>query len=161
MLCVLSPFNGELMLKSCKYCGRVHDEHNICPQKKEALERRERAKNSHRGREGEFDYLRHKNRWARTRDYVYHRDRCLCLCCLAELDGTVARYNTQGLEVHHIIPLNADPSKAYDTSNLITVCRRHHDDCESGVIGRDIQSILAQASAEGRMDLNEVIKEMR
>ena len=34
------------MLKSCTYCGRIHDKKYICPQKKEALKKRQVKKMS-------------------------------------------------------------------------------------------------------------------
>lgn len=35
--------------------------------------------------------------------------------------------NTHSLSVHHIIPITRDESRSLDDSNLITLCRRHHD----------------------------------
>ena len=42
--------------------------------------------------------------------------------CLAE--GVI---NTHTLSVHHIIPITKDESRSLDDSNLITLCRKHHD----------------------------------
>ena len=46
----------------------------------------------------------------------------MCKMCLAE--GVV---NTRALSVHHIVPITKDESRSLDDSNLITLCRRHHD----------------------------------
>ena len=143
---------GEDMLKSCRYCGRVHDEHLICPPKQEALDKRARRA---RGKDQENDHLRHTYRWQKIRDLVYHRDRCLCLCCLAELEGMTVKYNTEHLEVHHIIPLHEEPASAFDMENLITVCRIHHEACEHGEISRGVQRMLAAWSTQGHIDLKE------
>lgn len=150
---------GDDMLKSCKYCGRVHDEHFICPGRQEAEDKRMRWKNNHRGNEDPADRFRHTNLWKKTRDYVYHRDRCLCLCCLAEMEGTERKYNTEELSVHHIIPLREDFNKRADLSNALTVCRAHHDMCEDGRISRDVQLKLVEWSTKGFIDLKERLEE--
>lgn len=66
----------------------------------------------------------------------------MCLCCLAELPGTLKKYNTEDLAVHHIIPIEEDYAQRMDGANLITVCRRHHEMCEAGVISRETQQDL-------------------
>lgn len=84
----------------------------------------------------------------------------MCLCCLAELEGTETKYNTEALEVHHIVPLREDIEKKDDNENLITVCKLHHEMCEEGDIGRDIQRCLARWSEQGIIDMKEqLIKE--
>ena len=37
-----------------------------------------------------------------------------------------ARCGLAGEEVHHPVPRSVDPTKAYDWSNLMTLCRRCH-----------------------------------
>ena len=70
----------------------------------------------------------------------------MCLCCKAGLKGTVDRYNTKDLSVHHIIPVEEDYSKRMDGNNLITVCSMHHEMCEAGIIDRETQHTLALES---------------
>ena len=145
------------MLRSCPYCGRIHDMAHICPQKQVALDKREAARNRKRT-DGADVRFRNTSRWRQVRDYVYHRDRCLCLCCLAELEGTDIKYNTEGLSVHHIVPLREDMSRRDDAGNLITVCRLHHEMCEEGAIPRGVQVKLAELSEQGTIDMSEALK---
>jgi len=46
-----------------------------------------------------------------------------------------------GLSVHHIIPIEKlaadDIEKAFDLNNLITLCDRHHEAAEAGLISKD------------------------
>ena len=59
------------------------------------------------------------------------RDAYACAYCLKE-----KRINCVDIEVHHIVPINEDSSKEYDLDNLITLCRRHHELAEKGLIER-------------------------
>ena len=147
------------MLKSCKYCGRIHEAAFICPHKQEALDRQRERANRKRGHYTQGDKYRTTRKWRDVRNYVIHRDRRLCLCCLAELEGTETRYNTEDLSVHHITPIKEDYNRKNDETNLITVCRYHHEMCEAGAIPRDKQRQLAAWSAEGFIDLSDRMKE--
>lgn len=140
------------MLKSCVYCGRIHDAKIICPQKGKALERQEQIKNhARKDRGSKEDRFRHTGDWKKMREHVLHRDRRLCLCCLAGLDGTETRFETHDLSVHHITPLKEDYSKRLDEGNLITVCGYHHEACECGSVSRDIQRELVGKSLDGSL----------
>ena len=55
-------------------------------------------------------------------------------------------YNTDTLEVHHIIPIEEDDDRKLDDDNLITVCRVHHEQCENGRISREKQKELVTES---------------
>ena len=59
------------------------------------------------------------------------RDAYACAYCLKD-----KRINCVDIEVHHIVPINEDNSKEYDLGNLITLCRRHHELAEKGLIER-------------------------
>ena len=148
------------MLRSCPYCGRIHDVTMICPQKETALEKRKAYRNGHRGKDTPEDRFRHTNRWKVIRESVYHRDRGLCLCCLAELEGTEIKYNTERLAAHHIVPLREDYNQKDALDNLLLVCQTHHDMCEDGTIPRSTQKLLAQWSEEGFTDLKEKLAEV-
>ena len=138
------------MLKSCRYCGRIHDERAQCSKRDEAIARRnEFLDHTRKDRGGKEDRFRHTGDWKKMRDHVLHRDRRLCLCCLAGLKGTQIRYETRDLSVHHITPLKEDYSKRLDESNLITVCTYHHELCEKGGIDRDRQRELVEMSMNG------------
>ena len=140
------------MLKSCAYCGRIHDEHFPCPAKEKNKKWRDGMKYSAR-KERDVDEYRFRNSrsWQRMRDHIKHRDRCLCLCCLAELQGTVLKYQTEGLSVHHIKPLAECFEDRLKEDNLITVCSSHHEMCERGEISRTTQRELVTKSQEGKL----------
>lgn len=129
------------MLKSCRYCGRIHDSKFICTPKKHAEEKRQ----STRKKTGAFSF-RKTNAWTNKSLRVRNRDKFMCLCCKAGLPGTVRRYNTEDLSVHHIVPIEEDDSKRLDGANLITVCGVHHEMCEAGMISRDTQRELVAVS---------------
>lgn len=132
------------MLKSCQYCGRVHDDKQACQQKKQAEQRRSR------NRKGSSALMfRRSKDWTDKSIAIRKRDRYLCLCCLAGLPGTASRYNTSNLSVHHITPIEEDYSGRLDNDNLITLCSVHHEMCEAGKISRQAQRELVRASEEG------------
>ena len=140
------------MLKTCVYCGRIHDASVVCPQKGKALERQEQIKDrARKDRGSREDKFRHTGDWKKMREHILHRDRRLCLCCLAGIDETETRYETRDLSVHHIVPLKEDYSKRLDEDNLITLCGYHHEQCESGAVGRDKQRELIEKSINGTL----------
>lgn len=69
----------------------------------------------------------------------------MCLCCKVGM-GHGKVYNTDTLEVHHIIPIEEDDDRKLDDDNLITVCRVHHEQCENGRISREKQKELVTES---------------
>jgi len=129
------------MLKSCQYCGKIHDSKIICKPKKEAEEKRWGA----RKKTGALSF-RKTYAWTNISRRVRDRDKNMCLCCLAELPGTLKKYNTEDLAVHHIIPIEEDYAQRMDGANLITVCSRHHEMCEAGAISRETQQDLVNKS---------------
>lgn len=126
------------MLKSCKYCGHIHEERHMCSQKKEAEERRQK-----KNKETKALQFRRSQAWTHKSIEVRKRDSYMCVCCKAQEAGTVFRYNTRDLSVHHITPVEEDYGLRLDGSNLITVCPAHHKMCETGEIPRDRQRSLA------------------
>ena len=120
------------MLKSCCYCGKIHDTKYIC-EKKPIKEKRYSTQNT----------FRNKAVWKRKTVEIKERDMYLCRFCLEE--GIL---NSTGLEVHHIYPLEEDESKALDNDYLITVCRRHHELCECGKVSREKQLLLASTEPD-------------
>lgn len=112
------------MLKSCPYCGIVPIDHK-CPYKQ--------RKYYHSKDRRDF---RNTTEWIYKSREIRKRDRYLCKACEAELKGTVNKYTYNGLEVHHIIPLAEDMTKALDNDNLITLCSFHHKLAENGDISR-------------------------
>lgn len=136
------------MLKSCKYCGRVHEEKQVCIQKQQAEEKRQK------NRKGSFAHeFRKTNAWTKKSIEIRRRDGFLCLCCKAELPGTIQKYNPYALSVHHIVPIREDRNKRLDNGNLITVCDVHHEMCESGEISRQQQTELVYLSLKDKEEV--------
>ena len=120
-----------MMLKSCQYCGRIHDSKYIC--EKRASRKKQTT---------EADKFRWTSKWQKKRDEIKKRDLYLCQICIRELYNTVTKYNTEDLSVHHNIPINEDYNKRLDNNNLLTVCSYHHEMCESGDIPREEVQII-------------------
>lgn len=113
------------MLKACGKCGRIHDSKFNCtpPQKYKCDKRIEQFRNS--------------QAWKNKTKEIKNRDKHMCIACLNGLEGTIVKYNSQGLSVHHIIPIAIDFDKRFDNDNLITLCRYHHERAEKGLIKPD------------------------
>lgn len=109
------------MLKTCNRCGIVPDNH-ICPFKPS-----KKIKTT-------ANTIRQTNRWHQKSLSIRQRDDFLCRICRLNLYDTIKQYNSTNIEVHHIIPLEVDDSKAFDDSNLISLCRFHHELAECGTI---------------------------
>lgn len=125
------------MLKSCRYCGRIHDSNYDCG-KKPVRKKIRTAQNSFRGTEA----------WKRKSRQIRERDRYLCQICIRNLYGTKRHYNNKELEVHHIIPLAEDYEARMDSSNLITLCGKHHEMAERGEIPRAVLLGIARQQEE-------------
>lgn len=129
------------MLKSCKYCGKIHDSKFLCNEIKKS------KKNRWNTREDSKAYsFRKTNAWTQKSKQIRKRDRYLCLCCLNNLPGTVKQYNADDISVHHIIPLEEDFDSRLEELNLISVCGVHHEMCEAGKIARAVQRKLVEES---------------
>jgi 5-methylcytosine-specific restriction protein A len=135
------------MLKSCKYCGRIHEASEICEQKEAAITKRMRNR-----KQTVALSFRRSNAWTNKSLAIRGRDNYLCLCCKAMLLGTQRQYETRDLSVHHITPIEEDYSKRLDDLNLITLCATHHEMCERGDISRDEQrSLVLRSMSEGEV----------
>ena len=64
----------------------------------------------------------HKTAWRKIRQQALHRDHYLCQECLLHKKITPAT------EVHHIVPLEDDPSLGLELSNLRSLCWSCHED---------------------------------
>lgn len=113
------------MFKSCKYCGRIHKMNEECPQKpkRKSAPKIASQQNSIRG----------SALYQSIRNDVVERDHHICRVCFLQH----FKVNSYRLEVHHITPIEEDPSRAYDENNLITLCREHHELAEAGLIARE------------------------
>lgn len=117
------------MLRSCKYCMRIHDSKFDCGKKP----KRKKPAN-------EINKFRWSRQWREKRNQIIERDKYLCQMSLRE---EPPRYVYINLEVHHIIPIEEDWDKRLDDDNLITLSEEYHEKSERGEISREyLQSIL-------------------
>ena len=114
------------MLKTCKMCGVVTEDH-IC------THRKSRQKKGNR----QSDKFRNTAIWQKKRDEIKVRDRYLCQVCLRELYNTINIINHKSVEVHHITTINDDYNRRLDNDNLITLCSFHHKMADKGDIPRE------------------------
>jgi 5-methylcytosine-specific restriction endonuclease McrA len=117
------------MLKSCKYCGRIHDSKFNC------------GKKPKRKKEPtDINKFRWSRRWREKRNHIVERDSYLCQLSIREKPP---RYIYTDLEVHHIVPIEEDWDLRLEDSNLITLSAEYHEKAERGEISREhLQSIL-------------------
>ena len=128
-----------IMLKSCTYCGKTHGYNEICPKK---AEYRKKYNNNNYKRESAADRFRNSRIWREKRDAIQKRDCYMCRCCFC-IDK---RITTSGLSVHHIVPINNNYELRLQDSNLITLCRLHHEQAEKGMIKAEVlRDILTQS----------------
>ena len=116
------------MLRSCKYCGKIHDSKHICPNKPI----RKRYKKT------EEDKFRNTQAWKKKRNNIKERDKGLCQVCMRKLYNTLKQYNYRDIEVHHIIPLRENYELRLEDDNLISLCKYHHELAETGEIPREL-----------------------
>jgi len=120
------------MLKSCKYCNRIHDSKFDCGKKPM---RKKQGNNK--------DKFRWTSAWQKKREEIKQRDLNLCQVCIRKLYNTHKQYNYNDLEVHHAVPLEQDFDKRLDNDNLLTICEKHHEMAERGEIPyKVIKSII-------------------
>lgn len=117
---------GGIMLKSCKYCGKIHDKKFDCGKKP-----------VYKKHGSETDKFHSSNKWTETAKAVKKRDHYLCQACLHNLDGEGIRYTADTLEVHHIVPISEAWDERLHWCNLITLCRHHHELAERGALDRE------------------------
>lgn len=115
------------MLKSCKYCGKIHDSKYDCGKKPV---RKKQGNNK--------DRFRWTQAWQKKRKEIKQRDNYLCQICIRKLYDTENQYTYENLEVHHAIPLEVDFDKRLDNDNSLTLCEHHHEMAESGEIPLNI-----------------------
>lgn len=131
---VSAVLNFFTMKISCPYCGRMHDRGYICPKK--PVRRYRYDKTAYR--------VHHSDRWKRKSIEIRERDNYLCVYCLLH----EKRINAQGIEVHHIVPIEADEERSFDNDNLISLCRQHHEEAEKGLISCEELSEMARKQEE-------------
>ena len=114
------------MLKSCKYCGRIHEDNVTCRQKPN--------KTKVVTPDDNITLFRWSKQWKQKRAEINERDNYCCVVCRHNMYNTIQQYTTDNLSVHHIEPLRYDYEKRLDNNNLITLCSMHHKMAEDGDI---------------------------
>lgn len=114
------------MLRSCQYCGRIHDRKFNCGKKPVYQKKRT-----------DIDTFRSSKAWQRKREQIRQRDLNLCRVCFSR-----GLYIYDNLSVHHIIPIDQDYEKRLDEGNLITLCDVHHEMAENGEIDAETLKML-------------------
>lgn len=134
------------MLKACHYCGRIHSKKMDCMPKIKLMRERDAVQ---REREDEIRSFRSSGTWRKKAEAIRSRDKGLCLVCRAELSrfgkctGTLI-----GAEVHHIVPLAKDFELRLEDDNLITLCRKHHEEAEAEELSREFLQGLVEVYSE-------------
>ncbi|WP_243423737.1 HNH endonuclease [Anaerotignum lactatifermentans] len=72
----------------------------------------------------------------------------MCQICMKKLFDTVRQFNSQELEVHHIVPLADDYDLRLENENLITLCVRHHKMADAGIIPEPLLLEIARENEE-------------
>ena len=107
------------MYKSCSRCGKIHSTSYEC-------------NHNRYKKDTEARKLRQKSAWHNKSREIRDKSKYLCSVCLQE-----GRYTYEGLEVHHITPIEEDKDRLLDDYNLICLCQEHHKQAETGKIERD------------------------
>ncbi len=111
------------MLRSCQYCGRIHDSRYDCEKRPQKFKKKY-----------EHDAFRSTSLWQRKAEEIKERDNYLCQICIRGLYGSRTRINNKNLSVHHAVPLKTDFDLRLSSNNLITLCGKHHEMAEKGEI---------------------------
>ena len=112
------------MYKTCSRCGKIHKHGHTCYAN---------SKNYYQG-DPKIKKFRNSTDWKSKAEEIKQRDKYLCKICLSE-----NIFNYKELSVHHITPLAEDWSRRLENNNLITLCDKHHKECENGKITRQKQ----------------------
>lgn len=128
------------MLKSCSYCGGIHDRKHQCDKKPQR-----KFKTTH------IDKFRWTKAWQNKRTYIREdRDKHMCQICIRELYNTQTKYNFTDIQVHHIVPIAEAWDERLEDKNLISLCSYHHSMAEDGKISRDeLIKIVEEQEAKG------------
>ncbi len=72
----------------------------------------------------------------------------MCQVCVRDLYDTRNHYTTRDLSVHHIYSLAERYDLRLEDTNLITLCRYHHELADDGRIPSDVLARLAAEQEE-------------
>ena len=130
------------MLKACSYCGRIHDSKYMCPKRKQNIKDRQSQRN--KANKKAYDFHR-SHKWKGKSIAIRERDNYCCQICARGLHNPDRQWETDGISVHHIIPIAEDWNERLDDENLITLCATHHEQAEKGQIKRsELQKIAKE-----------------
>ena len=129
----------NIMLRSCSYCGKIHEKKMVCLQKSAAIKKRQRKASD------EENKFRWSGAWKAKANEIKQRDLFLCQVCLRQQDK---KFNPHELSVHHIRKLRDAWEKRLENDNLITLCRMHHEEAESGILSIDYLLAVAAEQEE-------------
>ena len=115
------------MLKSCKYCGRIHDSKYDCGKRPRKANHRHSA-----------EQLRYTSRMKKKSEAVKAAAHYLC-----EYHLFLGQLVYTELETHHIIKLQERQDLALEDSNLICLCRNCHEKAEKGEISPQLLRKIA------------------
>ena len=127
------------LLKSCSYCGGIHDRRVECAKKSAHKLARQKKETS-------ASKFRSTRAWSLKSKEIRSRDLYLCQWCLKE-----GKYTFDLLEVHHIEPISKSWNTRLDNFNLITLCAYHHKLADNGELDKNELKRIA-ALKEGEKD---------
>lgn len=136
------------MLKTCTYCGRIHPKGYECKEKP----RRNYDRDKKKGKPSDAERFRNTSRWKKLTIAIKERDLYMCQACFCGLGSKLNRRDTGRLSVHHIVPIEKNYELRAEEENLITLCGKHHEEAEMGVIRtEDLKSMAKQNGEEDRV----------
>lgn len=116
------------MLKSCPYCGGIHDRRESCQSKPKPQWDKEPTAASN---------FRSTRKWRDKRKRILERDHYTCQICTRGKYNTIGRWwKFKGIQIHHAIPIMEAWDKRLDDGNLIALCSYHHHMADNGMIPR-------------------------
>jgi len=129
------------MLKSCQYCGGIHEITYVCPSKPV----RQYKVNKYSEANGEIKRFRGSIVWQRKREEIQTRDIHMCQVCIRLLySWCTLQYNFTDTSVHHIDSLCDAWDKRINNYNLITLCSCCHSAAELGQIDINVLKEIAK-----------------
>lgn len=135
---------GGKLLKSCQYCGKIHDSKILCKQKEIAIKMRQGS------RKNKEVYSFHKSRkWTKKSLDIRKRDNWCCQVCIRGLYNPARKFETENISVHHIESVEKDWDRRFDDYNLITLCSKHHEMAEKNEISKKELKKIVEEQEEG------------
>lgn len=122
------------MLKSCQYCGRIHEKEYDCGCRPKRTQFTRDEKET-----GRYSYA-----FTRKSREIKERSNHLCAVCFAE-----GKLTYDCLETHHITKLRDAPDLLLEDGNLICLCRQHHEMADNGDLSIEYLRRLAEERDEG------------